>query len=101
MNNIRVIIILLGCIVTIVLFLPGILSLIADALGYTETKDLMVKYSEMVFMHYVFDFFWLFNLFALIACIKWSKKWYVKLVVDILNIPPFTALLFAIPLLLP
>ena len=100
-KHFRVIVILLGCTISLVLFIPGILSQIADSLGLTETKELMLKYSEIVFIHYVFDFLWLFNLFALIACIKWKKKWYVKLTVIILNIPPFTAILFALPLLLP
>jgi hypothetical protein len=99
--NYRIIIILLGCAVSLALFLPGTLANITHLLGFSKAHDLMLYYSQVVFMHYVFDFGWLLNLLAIIACIKWKQKRYIKVLVLILNIIPFTAILVALPLLLP
>ena len=89
--------------VSALLFLPIILINITDLLGLDETTNFIIEgdYAQMVFMIYVFEGGWIINALAIFACIGWNTKQYIKWAVIIVNIIPFTAIVVALPLLLP
>ena len=89
--------------VSALLFLPIILINISDLLGLHEIRNFIIErdYAQMVFMYYVFNGGWLINALSIFACIGWNTKQYIKWMIIIVNIIPFTALIVALPLLLP